>query len=501
MDTQPEFIENRTFDEIRVGDSASLQRTLTPQDIQLFAIMSGDVNPAHVDPEYAKNSLFHEVIAHGMWGGSLISTVLGTLYPGPGTVYIDQTLHFSRPVTLGDTITVTVSVKEKFERTRHVIFDCLCVNQEGRTVIRGTAEVLAPVEKVRRPRTHLPEVRMHDPAARYQYLFKRTAGLPPISVGVVYPCHRESLGGALLAAEAGLIKPLLIGPREKITAAALELGADISGYELVHVEHARDSAIRAVEYASDGRVEALMKGSLHNEALMGAVMAAGSGLCTDRRVSHVFLMDVPAYPKPLLITDAVVNIAPGLDAKRAIVQNAIDVAITLGIDTPRVAILAAVETVDSTMRSTVDAAALCKMAERGQIVGGLLDGPLALDNAVSLAAAKSKGIVSAVAGQADILLVPDIESGNMAVKQLAYLADAGSAGVVVGARVPIILTSRADPAAARVASCAMALLVAHAGKLGATGTARPASGTASARRGEEMSRQIDQDQIPAAVTP
>ena len=475
MDTHPEFIENRTFDEIRVGDSASLLRTLTPRDIQLFAIMSGDVNPAHVDPECAKNSLFHEVIAHGMWGGALISTVLGTLYPGPGTVYIDQSLHFSRPVTLGDTITVTVTVKEKFERTRHVILDCQCVNQEGRTVIRGTAEVLAPVEKVRRLRAHLPEVRMHDPAARYQYLFKRTAGLPAISVAVVYPCHRESLGGALAAAAAGLIKPLLIGPKERITAAALEVGADISAYELVHVENARESAIRAVEHARDGRVEALMKGSLHNDVLMGAVMAAGSGLRTDRRVSHVYLMDVPAYPRPLFITDAVVNAEPDLDAKREIVQNAIDVAVALGIEKPKVAILAAVETVDSKTRSTVEAAALCKMAERGQIVGGILDGPLALDNAVSLTSAEKKGIVSVVAGQADILLVPDLEAGNMAVTQLAYLADAGSAGIVVGARVPIVLTSRADTAVARVASCAMALLVVHAGKSGATGTAQAAA--------------------------
>jgi phosphate acetyltransferase len=471
MDTAIEFIENRTYDEIRVGDQASLQRTLSPRDIQLFAVMSGDVNPAHVDPEYAKNSLFHEVIAHGMWGGALISTVLGTLYPGPGTVYIDQTLHFSRPVTLGDTITVTVTVKEKFDRTRHVVLDCQCVNQEGRSVIRGTAEVLAPAEKVRRPRAHLPEVRLHDPAARFQYLIQRTKGLPAIPVAVVYPCHVESLGGALSAAEAGLIKPLLIGPRSKIEAAARELGVDISGYELVHVEHARDSAVRAVEFAREGRVAALMKGSLHTDALMEAVVAAGKGLRTDRRISHVFLMDVPAYPKPLLITDAAVNIEPDLDAKRAIVQNAIDVAIALGIESPKVAILAAVETVNAKMRSTVDAAALCKMAERGQIVGGILDGPLALDNAVSLAAAKTKGIISAVGGQADILVVPDIESGNMVAKQLEYLADAGAAGIVVGARVPIVLTSRADSAAARVASCALALIIAQKAKTGGAGTA------------------------------
>jgi phosphate acetyltransferase len=457
MDT----IENKTFDEIRVGDSASLQRTLTPRDIQLFAVMSGDVNPAHVDPEYAKTSLFHEVIAHGLWGGSLISTVLGTLYPGPGTVYIDQSLHFSRPVTIGDTLTVSVTVKEKFERTRHVTLDCLCVNQDGRTVIRGTAEVLAPSEKVRRPRAHLPEVRLHDPAARYQHLISLTKGLPAIDMAVVYPCHVESLGGALSAAAAGLIRPVLIGPRGRIEAAARELGTDLSHCQLLHVDTAHDAALKAVELARDGKVQALMKGSLHTDALMGPVVASGSGLRTDRRVSHVFFMEVPAYPKPLLITDAAINIEPDLRAKRDIVQNAIDVALALGIRSPKVAILAAVETVDPAMRATVDAAALCKMAERGQITGGVLDGPLALDNAVSLAAAKTKGIASAVAGQADILVVPDIESGNIVAKQLEYLSDAAGAGIVVGARVPIVLTSRADTAPVRVASCAIALLLAR----------------------------------------
>ena len=198
-DHGPEFIENKTYDEIRVGDTASLQRTLTERDIQLFAVMSGDVNPAHVDPEYAKSSLFHEVIAHGLWGGSLISTVLGTQYPGPGTVYIDQSLHFSRPVTLGDTITASVTVKEKFDRTRHVVFDCKCTNQDGRTVISGQAEVLAPAEKVRRHRAHMPEVRLHDTAQRYRHLIELSKGIPAIDMAVVYPCHTESLGGALSA--------------------------------------------------------------------------------------------------------------------------------------------------------------------------------------------------------------------------------------------------------------------------------------------------------------
>jgi phosphate acetyltransferase len=461
VDKALEFIENKTFDEIRVGDGASLQRTLTPRDIQLFAVMSGDVNPAHVDAEYAKGSLFHEVIAHGLWGGSLISTVLGTLYPGPGTVYIDQSLHFSRPVTIGDTLTVSVKVKEKFERTRHVVLDCECVNQDGRTVIRGVAEVLAPTEKIRRPRAHLPEVRVADTAERYRHLIERTKGMPAIDMAVVYPNHTESLGGALTAAEAGLIRPVLIGPRGQMEAAARDLGADLSGYEIIDVDNGHDAALKAVELARTGKVKALMKGSLHTDVIMGAVVAANSGMRTDRRVSHIFYMDVPAYPKPLLVTDAAVNIAPDLVSKRDIVQNAIDFAHALGIDAPRVALLAAVETVDPKMQATIDAASLCKMAERGQITGGLLDGPLALDNAVSLSAAKTKGIISAVAGQADILMVPDLEAGNILAKQLEYLADAASAGIVVGARVPIVLTSRADPAPVRAASCALALLMAN----------------------------------------
>jgi phosphate acetyltransferase len=463
MDRGPEFIENHTFDEIRVGESASLSRTLTAKDIQLFALVSGDVNPAHLDTEYAAKTLFHEVIAHGLWGGSLISAVLGTKYPGPGTIYIDQTLHFSRPVTLGDTITATVTVKEKFERTKHVVLDCACVNQDGRTVIRGTAEVLAPSDKVRRPRAQLPEVRLHDPAARYRRLIDMAKDKAALKVAVVHPCDRQSLGGALSAAEAGLVIPVLVGPARKIAAAAAELGVSVSACRIVDTKHSHEAAARAVELARAGEVEALMKGSLHTDELMAEVVKADGGLRTARRVSHVFYMDLPSYPKPLLITDAAINIEPDLEAKADIVQNAIDVALALGIVQPKVAILSAVETVNPKMRSTLDAAALCKMAERGQIRGGVVDGPLALDNAVSFIAAKTKGIVSAVAGQADILVVPDLESGNIVAKQLEYLADAGSAGLVAGARVPIVLTSRADSVAARVASCAMALLVARNG--------------------------------------
>jgi phosphate acetyltransferase len=457
-----EYIENRTYDEIQVGDSATLTRTLKPEDIQLFAVMSGDVNPAHVDPEYAKSSMFREVIAHGMWGGALISTVLGTQFPGPGTIYIDQTLHFSRPVGLGDTIAVTLTATRKFDHNRHILFDCVCTNQDGQTVIRGTAEVLAPSEKIKRARIELPEVTILDREARYQHLLARTKGMAPVKMAVAHPCDAASLQGAVTAAEAGLIIPILVGPAEKIRSVAREQGFDLGSIEIIDVPHSHAAAAQAVALVRSGRAEALMKGSLHTDELMGEAVAAETGLRTARRISHVFVADVPTYPKPLLITDAAINIEPDLECKADIVRNAIDLAIVLGIVEPKVAILAAVETVTPKMRATIDAAALCKMAERGQITGGVLDGPLAFDNAVSIVAAKTKGILSAVAGRADILVVPDLESGNMLAKQLEYLADALLAGVVVGARVPIVLTSRADTAEARAASCAIALLMADA---------------------------------------
>ena len=456
------YIENRTYDEIQVGDSATLTRTLKPEDIQLFAVMSGDVNPAHVDPEYAKSGMFHEVIAHGMWGGALISTVLGTQFPGPGTIYIDQTLHFSRPVGLGDTISVTLTATRKFDHNHHILFDCVCTNQDDQTVIRGAAEVIAPTEKVKRPRVELPGVTIFDRAGRYRNLLERATGMESIPMAVVHPCDAESLGGAIAALQADLIVPILVGPAAKIRAVAAEHELDLGSLEIVDAPHSHAAAAQAVALVRAGRAEALMKGSLHTDELMSEVVATGTGLRTARRISHVFFADVATYPRPLLITDAAVNIEPTLADKVDIVQNAIDLAHVLGVAEPKVAILAAVETVNPAMRATTEAAALCKMADRGQITGGVLDGPLAFDNAVSLIAAKTKGIRSAVAGRADILVVPDLESGNMLAKQLEYLAGALLAGVVVGAAAPIVLTSRADSAQSRAASCALAVLMAHA---------------------------------------
>jgi phosphate acetyltransferase/phosphate butyryltransferase len=456
-----EYIENRTFDEINLGDSASLTRTLTKEDIQLFAIMSGDISPIHVDEEYAKSDMFHKIIAHGMWGGALISTLLGTKLPGPGSIYLGQTLRFFKPVAPGDTITVSARAKAKDPEKHRITFETECSNQRGEVVISGTAEILAPTEKVRRPRVVLPEVRLHDPGARYRQVIDRTQGLAPVRAAIVHPVDRYSLIGAIDAAEANLIIPVLIGPEARIRAVAEAEDVDLSPYTLRATEHSHAAAAEAVALARAGEVEALIQGSLHTGELMQAVVAPSSGLRTDRRMSHVAVLDVPAYARPLYLTDANLNIYPTVEDKRDIVQNAIDLARILGVEKPKVAILSAIDTVSPRLQSTMEAAALCKMADRRQIVGGLVDGPLAFEDAVSPEAVKGKGFDSPVAGQADILVVPDLESGTMLIKQLEYLSEAQTADVVLGGRVPIGLISRVDTPLARLATCAMTLLLAR----------------------------------------
>lgn len=455
-----DYIENRTFDEIEIGESASLTRTLTREDIQLFAIMSGDISPIHVDEEYARSDMFHKIIAHGMWGGALISTLLGTKLPGPGSIYLGQTLRFRRPVAPGDTITITATATAKDPEKHRITFDCQCFNQHGEVVINGEAEILAPTQKVKRPRTILPEVHLHDPGAQYRELIKLTEGLDPIRVAVVHPVNRYSLLAAVDAAQANLISPILVGPEAKIRAVARAEDIDLSPYTLVSTDHSHAAAERAVAMACAGEVGALLKGALSTAELMQAVVKA-PGLRTERRMSHVAVMDVPTHPRPLLITDAQIIIYPNLAEKRDIVQNAIDLALTLGVETPRVAVLSAVDHISPKLHSTMEAAALCKMADRGQITGGLVDGPLAFDDAISIEAATAKGINSPVAGHADILVVPDLEAGTFLVKQLEYLAEGQSADIILGGRVPIALIDRADKSLSRLASCALVLLVAH----------------------------------------
>jgi phosphate acetyltransferase len=300
---------------------------------------------------------------------------------------------------------------------------------------------------------------------KYEELLAICRNLEPVPTAVAHPCEAMALAGALEARAERLIEPILVGPSAKIRDVARAADLDLGGVEMIEAPHSQAAAVEAVKLVRTGRAELLMKGSLHTDELLGAVVARDAGLRTGRRMSHVFLMDVPTYHKVLVVTDAAINIAPTLDDKVDICQNAIDLARMLGRERPKVAILAAVETVSSRMPATVDAAALCKMADRGQIVGGALDGPLAFDNAISKDAARVKGIVSDVAGDPDILLAPDLEAGNMVAKLLAFLANADSAGLVLGARVPIILTSRADSVRSRIASCAVAMRAAHARRL------------------------------------
>ena len=459
-DPNNEWFENYPYDEIVVGQTARLVRTLTVADIQAFAAVSGDTNPAHLDPEYANATLFHGVIGHGMWGGSLISTLLGTVFPGPGTIYLEQNLRFSRPVRVGDTLNVTVTCTAKHDDKKTVELDCNLVNQKGERVLLGTAKVMAPTEKLRMPRIHAPHISLFNPEERHANLLALGAQLEPVRCGVVHPCDADSLQGAMDAHRAGLICAVLIAPEKKLRAVAAESGIDLTGIEVINVEHSHAAAEVAAQMAADKKLEALMKGSLHTDELIHAVVSQ-KGLRTGRRMSHVFRFEAPMYPKPLYITDAALNIAPTLAEKADIVQNAILFAQIMGVAKPKVAVLSAVETVNPSIPSTLDAAALCKMADRGQIKGGLLDGPLAFDNAVSSHAAEIKHIASAVAGDADILMAPDLESGNMMAKQLEYLAGASGSGVVLGARVPIALTSRADTATTRSASALLAKLIAH----------------------------------------
>lgn len=462
MDNEKE-LENVTFDELKIGQAASLTRTLLERDIELFAILSGDVNPAHMDKVYAKDSMFGGVIGHGMWSGALISALLGTLLPGPGTIYLNQNLDFKKPVRPGETIAVTVTVKEKQEHKHIVIFDCLCANALGETVVSGTAMVIAPTKKIRRARLDLPDVHLyrHD---RYHALLDSCAALPARRTAIVHPVTAIALQAVLEAVQEKLIEPLLIGPEARIRKAAEEAQIDISGYELISTPHSHAAAAKAVELAVNGDVSAIMKGSLSTDELMAAILPSTAGLRTERRVSHAYVIDVPTYHKLLIITDAAINIAPDLDQKADICRNAIDLWRTIVNEAakPKVALLAATEKVKSGIQATVDAACLCKMADRGQIEHALLDGPLALDLAISQQAKQDKGIDSEVAGDADILLAPDIHSANMIAKQLTFLGSANAAGIVLGARVPIILTSRADSLRTRLMSCALAVRMAEA---------------------------------------
>ena len=463
MGTHLDRYTNRTFDEIEIGASEAVTRTLTATEVEGLSLVAGDVEAFHLDltPGALRAAGPSQVAsAPGAAAIALIAGILNRRLPGPGSAIVGTNFAYAGRLHAGDTLTATVTARVKHVDGRRIEFDCRATNGEGVVLVNGVATVEAPAHRIAYSDIATPEVvlRRNDGLAR---LLSRCESLTPVLCAVVHPCDRDSLAGAIEAARRGLIVPILVGPEAKIRAVAQEADIDLTGCRIVATPHSHAAAERAVAMARAGEVESLMKGSLHTDELMEAVVATATGLRTERRASHVFVMDIPAYPRMLLITDAAINIAPDLDAKADICRNAIDLAHVLGVATPRVAILSAVETVNPKIESTLHAASLCKMADRGQIEGGILDGPLAFDNAISPEAAATKHIVSPVAGQADILVVPDIESGNMLAKQLTYLAGADSAGIVLGVRVPIVLTSRADNLRSRLASTAVMSLVAH----------------------------------------
>lgn len=443
------------WDELKVGQRARLSRAVTLHELQAFGIATGQPTDLPATSSAAAARARSIGILPASWAGALIDGFISTDFPGPGSSIREQTLRFHRPVRVGDSLTITIEVVEKMQATQEIRLQCTVVNQHNEPVLSGETRVRPSAQKFARSEVPAPTILLYDPESRLKNWVATLPSASPTPCAVIHPCDEASLRGALDARDAGLITPIVVAPQARITKIAQQLGLSLAGVEILDSAHSHNSAELGVNLAGDGRVSMLMKGSLHTDELMEAVLNCPR-LRTERRMSHVFRFDVPSYDRPLLLTDAAINISPSLADKADIARNAISLAHALGIEIPRLAILSAVETVTPKIASTIDAAALCKMAERGQITGGIIDGPLAFDNAISLAAARIKGIESPVAGRADILLVPDLEAGNMLAKQLEYLAGAASCGIVLGARVPIVLTSRADPAMSRVASAALA---------------------------------------------
>ncbi|MCG8444128.1 MAG: bifunctional enoyl-CoA hydratase/phosphate acetyltransferase [Hyphomicrobiales bacterium] len=450
--------ENKTYDEIEVGDEAIVNRVCASKDLYIFAHASGNLNPLHNPSFDIDNDGVSDAVAPSMWVASLISAVLGNILPGPGTLYRRQDMRFLNRAHVGDTLSVGVRVTQKGEDNA-VTFETWVDRNDGMPVLRGEAEVSAPTAKLTTD-LELPEI-LVEQHKHFDRLLEACEGLPPLEVAVACPDDPNSLGGVVLAVEHNLIAPVIVGCRSRIADAANEIGKDISHLPLIDIEDEPEAAAKTVELVHQGKARALMKGHLHTDDLLRHVMKRDGGLRTGRRITHVFVMDVPGQDQMLMVSDAAINIAPDLETKVDIVQNAINLGQAIGMAAPRVGILSAVETVNPKIPSTLDAAVLSKMAERGQITGGIVDGPLAMDNAMDVEAARTKGITSLVAGHAEVLIVPNLEAGNMLAKELTFIAHAEAAGLVVGARVPVILTSRADNAKARLVSCALAILYDH----------------------------------------
>jgi phosphate butyryltransferase len=450
---------NVPYDRLEVGMTAERRRLCIADDLFVFAHASGNLNPLHLPDEDGDLDGKPEAVAPAMWVGSLISSLLGNELPGPGTVYHSQTLRFVGRAHAGDELVIGVRLVAK-EADRLARFDTRVTLADGTPVVEGVAEVIAPAFDATFEAGDIPglTVQRHR---HFDRLLDLAEPLDPIATAVVAPEDAHSLGGALLAARHTLIRPILVGHPGRIAAAAAEIGVDIADVEIVAAETVSQAATAGVALVNAGRAQALMKGHLHTDELLTPVLKSKGGLRIGRRLSHVFVMDVPGLDHLLAVTDAAINIVPDLETKVDIVQNAIDLMRAIGVETPRVGILSAVETVTPKIPSTLDAAILSKMAERGQIRGGLVDGPLAMDNAIDVEAARTKGITSIVAGRAEVLVVPNLEAGNILAKELVYVAHAEAGGLVLGARCPIILTSRADDDKARLASCAIAALYAR----------------------------------------
>lgn len=452
---------NRLFSELAVGDHASVTRVVTPDDLYAFARVSGNFNPANLpltEGDDAPGDDNAPAAAPAMWVGSLFSSVLGNVLPGPGSVYQSQTLRFGQRARVGETLAVSVRVRE-LSPPATVVLDTR-IEREGTMIAEGVAEVIAPSKRMVADEGDLPQLTVQ----RHRHMERMLDAchpLPAMRTAVVAPEDESALLGALVGHERNLIVPVLIGNETKIREVAAAHGKDLAGITVENQPDHSSAAARAVALVLEGGASAVMKGSLHTDELLRHVVKSQGGLRVGRRITHVFVMDAPSLPELLLVSDAAINIAPTLEDKVDIVQNAIDLGIALGIAKPKVGVLSAVETVNPKIPSTLDAAVLSKMSDRGQIHGGIVDGPLAMDNALSLEAAKTKGLTSLVAGRADIFIVPNLEAGNILAKELTYAAQAEGAGLVLGARVPVLLTSRADDERARLFSCAVAVLFAH----------------------------------------
>lgn len=455
------IIENRPFETLNLGDTAEFRRLCTADDLFVFAAATGNHNPVHLPGQDVDgDGRVDEVTASGIFLAAMISAVLGNLLPGPGTRYRSQDLHFQGLARAGDELLARVTVTGLAAGGVVTLDTEVSRPKDGAVIVSGRAEVLAPQKPIRFDDRDLPGflVQAHR---HFDAILKKAQSLPALRCAVVWPDDAGSLEGALLARDHGLIVPVLIGPAQRMAAEAAQLGVSLDGVEMVEAASDQEAAWTAVALARAGQVQAVMKGHLHTDLLLRPMLDREKGLRSGRRFTHVFVVDVPGLPHPLLVSDAAINIAPDLMTKVEIVQNAIDMAHCLGIAQPRVGVLSAVETVTPEIPSSMDAAALAKMAERGQITGGLVDGPLAMDNAVDQAAARTKGIRGAVAGRAEVLIAPDINSGNILVKLLTHIAHAEAAGLVIGAAVPVILTSRADGPMARLVSAALAVLQVH----------------------------------------